>query len=453
MVKFGLTTPAMPLNFGKQQKKPASTSKSTFPSLPKTQADTFHKSDRSAVKFGGGGPDDTPADTDAPASSQVAEASSHAGTGVATTAAVTQANASAASVTTNDINPLQQELFALLNGKTLPSGLPFVADGEKDKSRGRQGEVFRVGPNHVLKAPYEQWKKSGWQGIKVISQDQIVVNPRQYDAPLVSQRVANVNGTHDDVFTVHHFVPGKQGSVPYIQTKLKDPIPDNKYDSDFLPVYKQFLRDMATMPPDAYEGLMRNVKTLDAAGDCIDPNANNLMVDTKSKRLGLVDIDRIVDKRYPPGHENNLNYILTMLIDHNFWNWEFHSQRQNMAKGLTQIQQAHDAKLSAQNDPVLLPLRREILKKALQAACTQNFVRVPDESKEDVRLYKLMDMLKTGGLNDAQCIHIMVLLDNITDSHPSPAQRAEVAKAIGKVFDNAGHATTASLFSELPDLT
>jgi hypothetical protein len=82
-------------------------------------------------------------------------------------------------------------------------------------------------------------------------------------------------------------------------------------------------------------------------------------------------------------------------------------------------------------------LRHAILKNALQAACTENFVKLPNESQKDRRLYKLSELLKSGGLNDSQIIPIRAVLEGFADVAKTPEQRAQLAESIGKKFDEA----------------
>jgi hypothetical protein len=444
MDRVGLGTFAPNLMFGnkKTQQNPTRKQGAQQPAIRTLSSDVFQKSvhqpKSSSIKFGGGSGDEADS-TDAPASGHVTEASSHVGMGAATTAAVTQANQSAASATTSAVSEAET-LFKLLKDKTLPKDLAFVAGKDKkDDSRGRHGEVFTVGDQYVLKAPYKEWEKSGWKGIRVTSPDQIKMSDSTYRASRISYPIAEVHGEHGERFKIQNRVLGKQGSVPYVTVDEHAPMPDADYETKFLKKYKEFLNEMADMPLEAYQELIQNIKTLDAAGDCIDPNANNLMVDTAARRLGLVDIDRKKDKHYPPGHENNLNYILTLLVDHNFPNWESYLPGKYAERGITEpnVQKAYAEKRSAQNDPALLPLRHAILKNALQAACTENFVKLPNESQKDRRLYKLSELLKSGGLNDSQIIPIRAVLEGFADVAKTPEQRAQLAESIGKKFDEA----------------
>lgn len=432
MVTFGLTTPTTflnsgSLNFGKQQKKPTSTSKSTFPPLSQTQTtDTFHKLDRSSVKFGGGGPDDPQANTDVP---NVAAANS--GTG-AETAAVAQANASAASVTTSDVNQLQQKLFALLQEKTLPDGegLPLLG-------LGRGGQVRQAGPEHTLKVRYNSWgDQAGYERFQVKSPDEITVIPRETDdLPYVSQRQASVTGPKGTKVYIHNRVPGKQGSVAYMQVPLFDPIPPAKY-PDLLKRYTEHLQEMSDMPLKAYQDWMGKVKRLDAAGACFYPSANKLIVDPKAQRLGILDITPKSEKKgnYPDAEANNLGFLLTTLIDWNFPNWEKESESQ----GVSLIQDTHAAQQSARNRSDLVDLRRTVLNKALQAACMEGFVKLPNPNAGDSDVsasqYSLDLLLKTGGLNDEQCTAIKSQLESIAHPNSTPEAREAVAKAIGDVF-------------------
>lgn len=229
---------------------------------------------------------------------------------------------------------------------------------------------------------------------------------------------------------IHSKIKGKQGSVDYPSLSFGEPIPIYRSD-EFMTKYKDYIRDMAAMPQHSYKNLIQDIKALDNADLCFEPNPNNLMVDTNAQELNLVDIDDIphaVNKnQFPEGETNNLGYLLSMVTDMSYL---------NMEKDLHRY--IHHSKTGRYGDSQA-KLRREIMKKTLQAACTENFIKLPGPNYRlgngHSPAFSVESMFEAADMKANDWHRVRTILER-AKSQNSEQARQNASNAIGDIFDS-----------------
>ncbi len=313
---------------------------------------------------------------------------------------------------------IQSEIFnAVKANNSFPQGFPVLG-------KGRSSTVYGISPKYVFKLPVRHNDLS----INITSSKDIEIISDRYPSEYLSQPLAKIIVKNEPFYLLKR-VPGKPGSMDYTQLTYGYGIPNYLY-PQCREDYKSFIKDVSDMPYSAYEKLIRNIKRLDNDGKCIDPNSNNLMIDKISSRLHLVDIDEkdtaAAIRMYPPGKENNICYILSMLIDMSFLNLE---------KDIEFL----DRELSGRYHHRQPRRRRRIMNNVLKAACNENFIKLVDPSDLSFNprspLFKLKDLLKTGNLNDRHCNDIEDYLRQAANATTLYSRR-EASQKIEEIFDN-----------------
>jgi hypothetical protein len=314
----------------------------------------------------------------------------------------------------------KNEVLSTAKAKShFPMALPKLAQG-------RECAVLELSDKYVYRLPiqdeYTSIKDFDIENFEMVS---------HFPTRIKSRPLARLGGwTEERNYVsgyIHPKVNGKQGSVDYSSLSFGEPIPSSRY-REFTTKYKNYIDDMAGMPQQSYQSLIQDIKALNSAGLCFEPNPNNLMVDTKAQQLNLVDIDDIshaVSKnQFPIGETNNLGYLLSMLIDMSYL---------NMEKG-THISRSE----SGRYGDGLPKLRRMIMKKTLQAACTENFIKLPGSNYRLGNGYSpafsVESMFGTANMDKNDWQRVRTILE-WAEAQNSDQARLNASNAIADIFD------------------
>lgn len=315
----------------------------------------------------------------------------------------------------------KNEILSIAKAKShFPMALPKLGQG-------RECAVLELSDKYVYRLPirdaYTSIKDFDIRNFEMV---------RNFPTCIKSRPLARLGGwTEERKYIsghIHSKIKGKQGSVDYPSLSFGEPIPSYRY-REFTTKYKDYIHDMAEMPQQSYQNLIRDIKALNNADLCFEPNPNNLMVDTKARQLNLVDIDDIspaVHKnQFPEGETNNLGYLLSMVIDMSYL---------NMEKG-THISRSE----SGTYGDGLPKLRRMIMKKTLQAACTENFIKLPGSNYRlgngHSPAFSVESMFETANMSGKKWQQIRTILEQ-AEAQNSESARLKASNAIGTIFDS-----------------
>jgi hypothetical protein len=319
--------------------------------------------------------------------------------------------------------PFKKEILLIAKRE---HGFPWTLN---EIGQGREYTVFKLSDQYVYRLPVQD-RYSTIENFDVSSFDIVPHFPTRIKSrPLARLGGWTRNGEYISGY-IHSKVNGKQGSVDYASLSSGRAIPPFKY-QELTTQYKDYIRDMAELPQHSYKNLIQDIKALNNAGFCFEPNPNKLMVDKNAQQLNLVGIEDISQavnkKKFPEGEANNLGYLLSMLIDMRYLNMEkdiriFSSESGTYGDGLPR-------------------LRRMVMKKALQAACTENFIQLPGLNYQTgnghSRTFSVESMFETANMNHNHWRQVQKILEK-AQALDSVYARQKASMAIGAIFDNVG---------------
>lgn len=190
-------------------------------------------------------------------------------------------------------------------------------------------------------------REVGSWGIPDVSPPELVAAHDPFGGENFGQPVAHY-GNNVQVLRLQH---GSPAGKPYGTSKQ-----DSQAEDRAIQAYRQRVLDAASLSDAAYERLMMQIIKLNDKGYLIDSSkSGNLLIDARSDRFNIVDLNPLQDPKY----RNNGGNIIHMLIDNYFFEkHEFY------------------------NDPGVVKAGQEIIKK-IERACNKTGLPLGDNGSAD----------------------------------------------------------------------